>query len=196
MNEAEARRLIKNQGIEGWCPEAQGASLFQLASDLEPESVVVELGSYKGLSTAWMGLALERGAKARLVSVDLHDSNYTRKKGGSEATLADNMTDLDIKVDMIVGDTVQVADNASLYGIYPQSVSLLYIDACHAYESVKADFLAWLPMLAFGARVVFDDYTEHHPGVVRFVNEAVSDCMIEPGLKVGHAYFTRLQCHT
>lgn len=196
MLSTEARSLIEAQGIEGWCPPEQGDAIFTKVSHLQPGSTVVELGSYKGLSTAWIGLASDRGEKLRIVSVDLHDPSYTERKGGSETSLAENMNALGIKVDMIAGDTVDVAHRALGYGIYPWSVSLLYIDACHEYESVKADFLSWRPLLEDRGHVIFDDYTEDHPGVVKFVDEMVNYRVIEPGKKIGHAYFSRLACRT
>jgi MMP 1-O-methyltransferase len=196
MESRQAREAIEAQGIEGWCPPEQGDALFGLVGRLEAGSTVVELGSYKGLSTAWMGLASDGGRKLRLVSVDLHDPTYTERKGGTQTSLAENMQALDIRVDMIAGDTVDVASKALDYGITPWTVSLLYIDACHEYDSVKADFLAWRPMLIDEAHVVFDDYTEDHPGVIKFVDEMVNFGVVAPGQKIGHAYFSRLTCRT
>ena len=196
MLSSEARSLIESQRIEGWCPTKQGDALFALVSLLRMGTTVVELGSYKGLSTAWMGLASDRGRNVRLVSVDLHDPTYTERKGGSQTSLAENMAALDIQVDMIAGDTVDVALKALDYGILPWSVSLLYVDACHDYDSVKADFLAWRPLLGDEAQVVFDDYTEDHPGVIKFVDEMVNFGVLAPGNKIGHAYFSGLKCRT
>lgn len=196
MLSTEARGLIEAQQIEGWCPPEQGDAIFSRVERLPEGSTVVELGSYKGLSTAWIGLAADRGRKLRIVSVDLHDPSYTERKGGSETSLADNMSALDLQVDMIAGDTVDIALKALDYGIYPWSIALLYIDACHEYESVKADFLAWRPLLEDRAQVVFDDYTEDHPGVIEFVDEMINYRAIEPGVKIGHAYFSRLTCRT
>lgn len=196
MSPEEARLLIEAQNIEGWCPPEQGDELFHLTSRLKPGSTVVELGSYKGLSMAWMGLACDRGKSLKLVSVDLHDPTYTERKGGSETSLADNMRALGIQVDMLAGDTVDIASRALSFGVTPWSISLLYIDACHEYESVRADFLAWRPMLEDEAFVVFDDYTDDHPGVVKLVDEMVNFGVVAPGKKIGHAYFSRLTCRT
>jgi predicted O-methyltransferase YrrM len=196
MESHAARALIESQAIEGWCPAEQGDALFKLVSRLRAGSTVVELGSYKGLSTAWMGLASDGGKTLRLVSVDLHDPTYTERKGGSGTSLAENMHALGIQVDMIAGDTIDIASKALDYGIAPWTVSLLYVDACHEYDSVKADFLSWRPLMEDEAFVVFDDYTEDHPGVVKFVDEMVNFQVIAAGEKIGHAYFSRLTCRT
>lgn len=192
----EASELIQEREIEGWCPIQQGTALFEVVKSLEPGKTIVELGSYKGLSTAWIGLGSEGGTTSRIVSVDLHDPTYSERKGGSEVTLSDNMKALGVDLDIVVGDSAEVASRADDYFIESGSVALLYIDACHEYESVRMDFWSWSHLLGDHAWVIFDDYTEDHPGVIKFVDDMVNRGVIEAGPVVGHAYFARLACLT
>jgi predicted O-methyltransferase YrrM len=46
-----------------------------------------------------------------------------------------------------------------------------YIDGDHTYDGVKNDFSLVLKSLENGATVVFDDYSDQFPDVVRFVEE-------------------------
>lgn len=59
-------------------------------------------------------------------------------------------------------------------------VDFAHIDAGHDEESVRADFANLQPRLSPRATVVFDDYLEKFPGVVRFVDELVAQGTIEP----------------
>ena len=52
-----------------------------------------------------------------------------------------------------------------------EQISFAYIDGDHSYESVRNDFLKALPLLSDGAVVVFDDYSDQFPGVIKFVDE-------------------------
>lgn len=53
---------------------------------------------------------------------------------------------------------------------------LVYIDADHSYEAVKADIEAWLPHVKPGGFIAGHDYQpDQQPGVVRAVNELLPD---------------------
>ncbi len=51
------------------------------------------------------------------------------------------------------------------------SLFFCFIDACHEYESVRADIDAWLPKVRPGGILAGHDYSPKSPGVVRAVNE-------------------------
>jgi hypothetical protein len=59
-------------------------------------------------------------------------------------------------------------------------VDFALIDAGHEEESVRADFANLHPRLSPHATVVFDDYLEKFPGVMRFVDELVAKGTVKP----------------
>jgi hypothetical protein len=71
----------------------------------------------------------------------------------------------------IVGQTTDVAR------YFPHPIGLLFIDADHLYEAVKADFGAWAPKVVSGGIVAFHDYKEldRGEGVKRFVDELLAN---------------------
>lgn len=186
----EADLLISAQNIAGWCPKAQGVRLYQAAAALPSGSTIVEVGSFKGLSLAWLGFGA--GKEKRLISVDPGDPEYDRRKGIQGQTLKGNMEALGIEAEYIKELSTDAALKASDYGISSESVSMLYIDACHDYENVREDFYTWKPLLEPGAVVVFDDYTRDHPGVVKCVTELIEREEIIDAQFEGHALFSVL----
>jgi len=70
-------------------------------------------------------------------------------------------------IEAIKGRSVVVASS------WPHGqVDVVYIDALHRYENVKADILAWLPMVRPGGFMSGHDYSQKKwPGVVRAIKE-------------------------
>jgi len=56
--------------IQGWLDPNAGGVLYQLARLRAPVPTVVELGSWKGRSTAWLGMGLLDRGEGRVVAVD------------------------------------------------------------------------------------------------------------------------------
>ena len=70
--------------------------------------------------------------------------------------------------------TQLIADSATFdYAPFCNSIDFVFIDAHHHYEHVLQDSRAALRLLRVGSRstVVWHDYIEHWPGVVRALNE-------------------------
>jgi len=64
--------------------------------------------------------------------------------------------------------SIQAAEVLTHYGL---KADLIYIDASHEYEPVKADITAFWPLLNDGGIMIGDDYLPNWPGVVRAVDE-------------------------
>ena len=59
------------------------------------------------------------------------------------------------------------------------ALDVVYIDASHEYEDVRADIAAWWPLVKPGGLLCGDDYDPvTDPGVVRAVDEAARGCKV------------------
>jgi predicted O-methyltransferase YrrM len=60
---------------------------------------------------------------------------------------------------------------------YPweEPISVLHIDADHAYEAVWKDIAKYTPFLVGDGIVVFDDYDSSHPGVTKAVHRLLAE---------------------
>ena len=110
-----------------------------------------------------------------LVGVDLWEGKYSlrRKLYFSEKT----MDDIRINCPGVVlkrGISWEVASE------FPDDTfDLVYIDACHRYESVTKDIEAWWPKVKPEGVFAGHDYTKRHPGVIKAVDEFISQNSLE-----------------
>jgi predicted O-methyltransferase YrrM len=146
------------ESIEGWRPRDQADLLVRLAERVERDQVIVEIGNYRGRSTAALALGAKLGHGAQVYSVDPH-LDFIGPRGGrfgreDQQHLYANLAraGLGALVSVVGLDSRAVAE--SWRG---PLVGLLFIDGDHRYKAVRADFAAWDPHLAPGAIVAFDD---------------------------------------
>ncbi len=149
----------KNYG--GMMRHTEAAMLYQWARALPPESVIVEIGCYGGLSTSYLARGCQKN-RSKVYAIDPFDSDLVRQED-----LCDQKVSLDQKpsrrmvqqriraagldayVELIEGFSQDVAK------VWKTPVQFLWIDGNHdrAYE----DYTEWLPFLAPGARVAVHD---------------------------------------
>jgi MMP 1-O-methyltransferase len=152
------RRLVSREAAE---------YLRYLASQVDPLHAIVEVGVFEGGSLDF----LARGGRGcDVIGVDTWgivdttdplDGDYNEHARAVAQRVADRYP----HVELIQGESTLVAREW-----FGHAIGLLFIDADHEYEKVRADYLAWKPNLAPGAVVAFDDY-HWNPGVQQAVNE-------------------------
>jgi MMP 1-O-methyltransferase len=163
--------------LEGLVAESTGIRLAALAQHISPEHAIVELGAYKGKSTCYLAAGAMRGRGAHVYTVDAWDmpQNIYGKHGFTDPAVRakfDEQVDslgMNDKITAIQGLSARVART------WMRPVGMLFIDASHEYDDVRADYYAWARHLVPGATVVFDDYSRRNRGVVRFVDELRRD---------------------
>jgi SAM-dependent methyltransferase len=170
--------------IQGWMTQEE---LEWLATQAARISVnrIAEIGCWHGRSTRAMADNIQKGGI--VYAVDTWNGPPEKpddiiNKGIDLAHLPvdwafDNFRlNLQGKDNVVMYKTASV-DAASRWAIEP--LDMVFIDAAHDYDSVKADIQAWLPLVSPGGIICGHDYCLTWPGVVQAVNELV------PGAKRG-----------
>lgn len=156
---------------KGFMPAEEGDALFEAACAVGTASsghVFVEIGSYCGRSTVWLGAAARLSATT-LYAVDHHGGSEENQVGweSHDPTLVDATTkrintlpyfkrtiascDLDDVVCSIVGDSSSIASTWST------PVQFLFIDGGHGVDVARSDYEAWTPHVVLGGILAIHD---------------------------------------
>lgn len=160
----------KIEKIEGFLSLKEGLLLYNLARNCKGRGVIVEIGSYKGKSTAWLAMGSKNGKNVKIYAVDPHKPTSAIEGVGKDSLqdFKKNMKYLEVKdiVTPIVKTSKSAAEN------FKEPVELIFIDGSHEYEDVKMDFELWYPKVIDGGIMAFHD-TIGWPGPKRVVEECV-----------------------
>lgn len=138
---------------------------------------IVEIGSYKGQSTAYMAVEIvNSGKKINFYAVDTWE--------GSKENLDSSSVHFTPDIDNLyqiylsnISSVIKYINNIRLDSLNAaklfkdKSVSIVFIDACHEYSCVYNDIIAWLPKIKSGGILAGHDYNHGWPGVNQAVNE-------------------------
>lgn len=176
MSETEAK-VINLDGLVGLIPVELGEVLRSMARNIPRDRAIVEIGSFKGMSTCYLAAGAMEGKGATVYAVDPWDleGNIAGKHGYTDPQVRVVFTQ-QLEQAGVAQQVVPVQD----FGVHAgdhwhgDPVGLLYIDGDHDYSSVWNDFHAWRRHLTRGAIVCFDDYgTRRNPGVAKAVDRLV-----------------------
>lgn len=156
---------------KGFMPESEGDALHAAAlaaAAAVPRAPWVEVGSYCGRSTIWLGDAA-RSTGATLFAVDHHRGSEENQSGwehhdpdvvdervGKMDTLpffrrAVHDAGLEESVVGVVGRSPIVA------GAWSTPLAFLFIDGGHGIEPARADYEGWTPHVAVGGTLAIHD---------------------------------------
>lgn len=152
-------------------PPDEGDALFEAALDAGaaiPGAPWVEVGSYCGRSTVWLGAAA-RAAGTTLFAVD-HHRGSEENQAGWEHHDADVVDERVGKMDTLPYFRRAVHDaglEGSVVGVIGQSptvarhwstpLAFLFIDGGHGDEPARLDFEGWTPHVAPGGTLAIHD---------------------------------------
>ena len=157
--------------IKGFLSAAEGEALYSAVTGLHGNSPVVEIGSYCGKSTIYLGLGCRAGERP-LFAVDHHRGSEEHQPGelfhdpelvdetGSVDTLREfrrNMTaaGLDTTVIPVLTSSTQFA------AAWQGSVGLVFIDGGHSLDAALADYRAWAGFIERGGCLAIHDVYPH-----------------------------------
>lgn len=156
------------------------AFLFRLAADLPPDSAVIEIGSWGGISTCYLAAGL-RGPGATVHAVDSFQGladppageagkGQARVRGpGALFRIQARRLGLAGHIRLLPHESAEAVERI---GIERGSAAMVFFDGDHAYEGCRSDFDRWLPFLAPGGVVAIHDFGTHTE-VTRAVFEAI-----------------------
>ena len=172
--------LDKLAELDGLISPEVGALLYDEAGRVQDGNAIVELGSYKGKSTAYLAAGALDSWEAPVFAVDAWSEEVSAWRNRvlerlPSATYREFVRQLELvgvreHVTPIQSLTALAADFWENHYADKHRVGLLYIDGDHHFEAAIADYRAWHPHLTPEAVVIFDDYdTENNPGVLAAV---------------------------
>ena len=152
--------------------------LHGLVRSMKP-AVCVEIGSARGRSACFIGLALKENGRGKLIAIDPHKP--------TEWNDSDSVDTIEIIRNHLryvgVEEQVEIRRQTSSEAAHGWSdrIDLIFIDGDHTYEGVKQDWDLFSPHLAeFGVAIFHDTMWEQPPyqdqaradmGVARFLDE-------------------------
>ena len=156
------------EAARGFMPPDEGRALHHHALDVAVDGPFLEVGSYCGKSTVYLGAAAESRGRL-LFALDHHRGSEENQPGWEwhEPDLVDPTTGnidtlphfrrtigeagLEETVVALVGDSPRVAE------AWSTPLSLLFIDGGHGAEPAHRDYEGWVPRLAVGGTLLIHD---------------------------------------
>lgn len=155
----------------GFMPADEGDALHDAASSLSGDAAaapIVEIGSWCGRSTVWLGAAARRlgtvvfavdhhrGSEENQAGWEWHDETLVDPVSGRIDTLpffrsTITSAGLDDVVVAVVGESPVVAARWST------PIGFLFIDGGHGVEPARADFAGWAPHVMVGGLLAIHD---------------------------------------
>lgn len=169
---------------EGMISFEAAVLLYDLAKQVT-DGCIVEVGSYRGRSTVALGRGSLDGNRVPVYAIEPHEG-FTGVLGGKFGP-ADRGSFYQAMLDTSCYHVVRLVNVGSTIVApnWDKEISLLWIDGDHTYEGVKTDFECWLPHLAPGALIVFDDAKNHSLGPSQLIEELIARGGFEEKQRVG-----------
>jgi MMP 1-O-methyltransferase len=160
--------LTLARATKGFMPEHEGALLYEVAVDALANGPGLEVGTYCGKSTIYLGAAA-RAASSTVFTVDHHRGSEENQVGWEyhDATLADpefgrldtlptfrqtmKRAGLDEEVVGVVGRSTTVS------ALWRTPLALVFVDGGHTDEHAGNDYVGWGRWITHGGTLVIHD---------------------------------------
>jgi hypothetical protein len=162
--------------VEGQMRRSEARCLYELARGTSRDGVIVEIGSYRGLSTIALARGSFQGPRIPIYTIDPHEPTHNPHLGeeyGPQDNIAFFKNILFSGVTSIVRP-INLLSSEAVNG-WKKPISLLWIDGDHAYESVREDFLSWSKFVVPGGWVAFHDAANQEGAAYRVIQGALPE---------------------
>jgi predicted O-methyltransferase YrrM len=140
----------------------------------------VEVGSYKGRSSAYMAVECansNKGIQFDCVDTWLGSEEHQEGQGFEDADVVNKRLFEVFTANMKPAEghyrAVRMASVPAAATYDDNSLDLVFIDASHDYDNVKADIIAWLPKVKIGGVISGHDFG--YPPVAKAVHELLTN---------------------
>ena len=160
--------IEKFDSIKGFLDLNEGIALYEEVKRVSENNFCVEIGSYCGKSTCFIGQACKEN-KSKLITIDHHKGSeaqqlgelyfdaevYDEKLGrvNTLPLLEKNLAKFDLE------DIVKplVMDSISASKIVENNADLIFIDGSHTFESAESDYELWKNKIKKGGTLAIHD---------------------------------------
>lgn len=155
MEISEIKKLVDK--VDGWLGDREGELLYNFAKNCKGNGVIIEIGSWKGKSTIWLGRGSKAGNKLKVYAIDPGTGSSEHKEWYGEVwTFKEFKKNIkNAEVDDIIIPIIKTSEETAKN--FDKPVELIFIDGAHEYELVKLDFELWFPKLIDGGIMAFHD---------------------------------------
>jgi len=167
--------------IPGMVPVERCVYLYFLAYSSNLNGDIIEIGSWQGRTTSFLAKACKDSQNGVVYAIDHFQGNPSNKKGYivTNKDLSDLKTNFNANIKSLeLDDYVNLLDMKSeeavqLFVNNPKPIRLLFIDGDHSYEGCLNDIKNFIDFIMPGGIIVFDDYSNAFPGVLKAVKEKI-----------------------
>jgi len=165
--------------IQGWFNF--DSVYYDMVKKLYNGAHIVEVGAWKGRSTAFLAVEIiNSGKNIKLDVVDSwagdegdplsfnEDPEFMAYNRNILELFKKNLSPVDGKIDLIPIQMFSVPAS-KLY--VDKSLDFVFLDADHKYETITEDIKHWLPKIKSGGTIGGHDYSQLFPGIIKAVNE-------------------------
>jgi predicted O-methyltransferase YrrM len=164
----DAATLEVARATKGFLDEDEGARLFELARDSAAVGTIVEVGSYCGKSSVYVGAGARAGG-GTLVCVDHHRGNEEQQRGelyhdpevyDEEAGRLDSLRflrDTIRRAGLEQTAVIMVTTSAKAAELIGSRLGMVFIDGGHTHAAANADYDAWAHRVAPGGILAIHD---------------------------------------
>ncbi|MDP5071732.1 MAG: class I SAM-dependent methyltransferase [Congregibacter sp.] len=158
---------IDIDGVKGFLSKAEGEALYSCAAKLPSNSIAVEIGSYCGKSTVYLGLGC-KAAGSTLFAVDHHRGSEEHQPGemfhdaellddvGAFSTLASfRRTITAAALDEVVIPVL--SPSAQFARVWRGAVGMIFIDGGHSLDAALLDYRSWVGFIASKGHLAIHD---------------------------------------
>lgn len=164
----ESRLLQLARECKGYLDEEEGLRLYALAREAAALGPVLEVGSYCGKSSVYIGAGVRevggklicvdhhRGSEEHQVGEEYHDPDLYDADAGKLDTLATLRRNLD-RAGLEDTAVLVVARSQDAAALWSTPLSMVFIDGGHSHAQAQADYDGWAPKLMSGGLLVIHD---------------------------------------